>query len=1063
MNNLIRKFVTFPFYSNIIIVILLVLGVAGFMNMKKAFFPETKSRILTVSVFYPGASPKEMEEGVTTRIEESIRGLVGIKEITSTSSENFATVRVETTGEYDLDETLQEVKNAVDAISTFPSAAERPRIFKQRSRQRTMFMGLTGDVDLITLKKHAQQIEDDLLASGIVTQMDISGYPNLEISVEVSEEDLLRYNLSFAQISRAIAQNNTDVSGGQIKSMEEELLIRSRYRSTSPDDIGNIILRGQPDGSFLRVRDVAKVRLQFEDIPASFTMNSLQSVNFNIQKLPEQDLEEISTYVNKYIADFNKNNPSVKLEVTFDFLELLSARLDMLLSNGAVGLTLVIICLSLFLSVRLSFWVAWGIPASFLGMFFVASLSGVTVNMISLFGMILVIGILVDDGIVIGENIFTHFRSGKSARDAAVDGTMEVLPAVITSIATTVVAFSPLFFIQGQFEFLYEMAFVVVVSLIVSLFEAFFVLPAHLSSPHILRKKEKENIVRESLTKFIEFMKFKIYGRVLSFMIRWRYIFAVTPIAIILITVGLFKGNLIKATFFPSIPFDSFNVEIAFTPGSGERRTAEYVERFEKQIWEVEKELEEKYDRKFIKNVFRSVGSAFSGQENGTHAGQLNVFFHDMETAPISSFQVADMVRKKIGQVKEAKQFKVGGSNRWGSPVAISLLGRNLEELSQAKMFLKEELANMPKLQNITDNNAAGKQEILLKLKPMAYFLGMSQMDISNQVRSGFFGAQAQRLQSGKDELRVYVRYPQEDRLNVGKLEQMRIKTPQGNYPLTELVDYSVERGPTSIKHLNGKREIRVEADTRDPYEPVPPLLQEIEANIIPKLKAHYPGIEISYQGQAKESAESGQQIGKYFGIAFIVMVFMLIIHFGSVTQALIVVGMIPLAWIGAMWGHGIEGKPVSMLSTWGMVALSGVIINDAVVFLAKYNSNLLSGMKVIDAVYDAGLSRFRAIVLTTVTTTVGLYPLILEKSFQAQFLIPMAIALAYGVLVGTGFILIYFPLAILTLNDTKRVIKWIWTGEKPAPEDVEKVIINMKRQNENGFQVDLKKTGSHH
>lgn len=1049
MNNLIRKFVTFPFYSNIIIVILLATGIYGFTHMKKAFFPETKSRILTVSVFYPGASPKEMEEGITTRIEESIRGLVGIKEITSTSSENVASVRVETTGEYDLDETLQEVKNAVDAIGTFPSAAERPRIFKRRSRQRTMFLGLTGDVDLYTLKKHAQQIEDDLLASNIVTQLSIGGYPNLEISVEVSEEDLLRYNLTFAAISAAIAQNNADVSGGQIKSDEEEMLIRSRYRSTSPDDIANIILRGQPDGSFLRIRDVASVKLQFEDIPASFTMNGLPAVNFNIEKLPEQDLEEISNFLHAYIDKFNEKNPSVELKVTFDFLELLNARLDMLLNNGGIGLILVVITLSLFLSVRLSFWVAWGIPASFLGMFFVAALAGVTVNMISLFGMILVIGILVDDGIVIGENIFTHFRRGKTAKDAAVDGTMEVLPAVITSIATTVVAFSPLFFVQGQFEFLYDMAFVVSISLIASLFEAFFVLPAHLSSPKILREKKTENPVRAYLTKVIDFMKLRLYGTVLKFLIRWRIIFSVAPIVLIFITMGLFQGNFIKATFFPSIPFDSFNVEIAFTPGSGEKRTAEFLKRFEEQVWEVEAELKKEHGRDFIKNTFLNVGSAFSGQENGTHAGQINVFFHDMESAPISSFEIASLVRKKIGVIKEAKQFKIGGGNRWGSPVSISLLGRNLDELSQAKVLLKEQLGNMPELQNITDNNAAGKQEILLKLKPMAYFLGMNQMAIAGQVRSGFFGSQAQRLQSGKDELRVYVRYPKEDRMNVGRLEQMKIKTPAGNYPLTELVDYTIERGPTSVKHFNGKREVRVDADTEDPYEPVPPLLQKIERDIIPAIKANFPGVEIKYQGQAKESAESGQQIAKYFGIAFIVMIFMLVLHFGSLSQALMVIAMIPLAWMGAMWGHGIEGKPVSMLSAWGMVALSGVIINDAVVFLSKFNSNLREGMKVEDAVYDAGLARFRAIVLTTITTTVGLYPLILERSFQAQFLIPMAIALAYGVLVGTGFILIYFPVAILLVNDTKRLVTWVWTGKHPKAEDVEKAVINMRREEE--------------
>lgn len=431
MKKIISTFVKYPFYANLIVAFLLIAGGISMANMKKSFFPERKSRMLSVRVAYPGASPKEMEEGITTRIEEAIRGIVGIKEINSTSSENSAVVSIETTGEYDLDETLQEVKNSVDGISAFPTGAERPIVYKMRSTTPAMRLGLSGNVDLITLKQIAQDIEDDFYRSGIMSQISLSGYPSLEISVEATEEDLLRYNLTFDQISRAISLNNSDISAGQVKSDEEDILIRSRARSVDPNDIGNIILRANADGSYLRIRDIATVKMKFADVSSGTWMNATPSVSISVQKLPEEDLDAISKYVNTYVNDFNASHETVKLYVTFDFLEILKSRLHLLYKNGGVGLFLVILTLGMFLNTRLSFWVAWGIPASFLAMFIVAIFSGITINMISLFGMILVIGILVDDGIVIAENIFTHFEQGKSPKQAAIDGTMEVLPALL--------------------------------------------------------------------------------------------------------------------------------------------------------------------------------------------------------------------------------------------------------------------------------------------------------------------------------------------------------------------------------------------------------------------------------------------------------------------------------------------------------------------------------------------------------------------------------------------------------------------------------------------------------
>lgn len=1048
MRKLIETFIKYPFYAKLVVAVLLVGGTLSFMSMKTSFFPERTSRDIFVTVRYPGASPKEMEEGITTRVEEAIRGLVGIKEVNSTSSENFANVRITTTGKYDLDDTLMEVKNQVDGISSFPVDAERPIVYKQRAMTWAGFLGLSGDVDLLTLKKYATRIENELRASGVVSQVQVTGLPALEISIEVTEENLLRYNLTFDEISRAVALNNRDISAGMIKSEKEEILIRSRARTVNPNVIGDIVLRAREGGTFLRIRDVGIVKTKFADVASKSLLNGKQSVGFIINKLAEEDLEEVSTYIHNYVEDFNVRNQGVKLDVTFDFLPLLHSRLDLMYRNGGIGLLLVIICLGLFLSTRLSLWVAWGIPASFLAMFIAAVYAGITINMISLFGMILVVGILVDDGIVIAENIYTHFEKGKSPKRAAIDGTMEVLPAVTTSVATTIIAFAPLLFLGGQMEMMFEVAFVVIFSLGFSLLEAFFVLPAHVGTPHILRSRDRTKRtakIRNALDKFIIYVKIKVYGRLLKKIIQWHWVAVSIPLAIILITMGLFAGGFIKATFFPPVDFDFFFVNVAFKPGSGEKQTMEALARFEQTVWQVNDRLKEEFGEPedYVEYTAVNLGNAFEGQEIGSHAGSIRVILRDMEGAAISGSDIRNRVRINIGDVMGAEKFSVGGQHRFGKPVSISLLGTDLDALEGAKTMLREGMAGIDTIGDITDNNPPGSREVRLKLKPKAYFLGLDHAGISSQVRQGFFGGQAQRLQSGKDELRVWVRYPKKGRMNLGQLESMKIKTPRGEFPLTELATYHIERGPVSIKRYNSAREIRVDADLVDHFSPVPPILERIKSTIIPKIKEKHPGIRVLFQGQSRESGEAMGDMGRYYGIAFALIVLLLMVHFKSFSQPILILMMIPTAWIGATWGHGIEGLPVSILSVYGMIALSGVIINDAVVFLSKYNSNLVEGMPVKEAVYDSGTARFRPILLTSITTVAGLYPIVMERSFQAQFLKPMAVALAYGVLFGTFFILVFFPALIMALNDIKVWIRTFRTGEKPAREDVEVAVVH--------------------
>lgn len=1055
MRNIIKKFIQYPFYANMIVAVFLLGGLFSLTQMKKSFFPEMTSRVINVSVFYPGASPVEMEEGVTSRIEESVRGIIGLREITSSSSENTASVRIETTGEYDIDETLMEVKNAVDGISSFPSAAERPIVRKTRTTSNVLIMGVRGKVDYLSLKEHANQIEEDLLSSGKISQVEVQEAPQPEISIEINELERLRYNLSFDEISNAIKSNNNDISGGQLKSDKENILIRLRSRSSNPDDIANIIVRAKSDGSFIRIKDVAIVKKKYSDDYLGTKINGEDAIVIRVNKLSEEDMAVVSDFCENYVKEYNEKNQTVKLDMVSNRMDMLNDRLDLLIGNGEMGLALVVLCLAFFLSFRLSLWVAWGVPSAFLAMFIVAKLMGITINMMSLFGMILVIGILVDDGIVIAENIYSHFERGKSAKQAALDGTMEVVPAVITSVLTTIIAFTPLLFLQGRMEMIYEMAIIVIIALTFSLFEAFFVLPSHIGSRHVLHAKtltKKNRGLRSYLDTFMFWLREKVYGPMMEFLLSHRYPVLGFAIFLMLGTAGLLGGGFIKTTFFPSVDFDNFNIEVAFTPGAGEKQTYDFLEKFDKAVWEVNEDLKKEFKdtNDFITHSFISVGWAFQGTERGTHAGNILVIPRNLDDLEITGMEISSMVKKKIGLVPEARKFTVGGSNRWGSPVSISLISRNLIVLEEAKEYLITELSKIPALKDIVDNNAQGKQEINLKLKDEAYFLGLNAASLANQIRYGFYGGQVQRLQEGRDELRVWVRYPKEGRENLGQLENMKIFTPKGEYPLSELVEYSVSRGPVTIKRLNGKREGRIDAELMDPYASVTEILAQIKGEIIPGLKAKYPSIEIDYQGQQKSSNEAMGQIKTYYTIAFLLMIAVLMMHFKSVSQALIIILMIPLSFLGVMWGHGIHMKPVSLMSIWGIVALSGVVINDAVVFLAKFNSLMEEGGKMRDSIIEAGKTRLRPIILTSITTSVGLFPMILEKSPQAQFLIPTALSLAYGVAFGTIFILIFFPVFIHILNDIKVYQKYLWRGTKPTREEVCIAVINKERENMN-------------
>ena len=857
---------------------------------RKSFFPTIQMRNISISVVYPGASPEEMEEGVTLKIEEAVKNIAGIDKVFSTSSENSASVSIETLKGYEIDEVFTEVKNAVDAINSFPVSAEKPVIFKVKPQSTAQWIGLTGDVDILTLKKYAEGIKDDLLASGVISQVNLSGYNEREISIEVSESSLLKYDLTFDQVSAAVRRNNKDISGGTIKSLDEEILIRSNSKKTDADLIGNIIVRSNREGSDVLLRDIASITEQFEETPNKWSLNGQRAVWIEVRKLESEDLQAISAFVNEYLIAFNESNDAVQMTNAFDFMDYLQQRLDMLYTNGLMGLILVLLALGIFLNVRLSFWVAWGIPSSFLGLFIIGSFVGLTINMISLFGMILVIGILVDDGIVIAENIYTHFEKTGNPVQAAVKGTMEVVPAVFTSVLTTIIAFTPLLILTGGFEFLRDMAIVVIGSLAFSLLEAFFVLPAHLASKKVLKIKKEDTRsykIRKKINEFVDWMRYQLYGTALKYTMKYRLVSLAILIAIFPIIGGLLKGGIIESTFFPQIPFTNFDINVVFTPGTTEGKVERHLTRFEDAIWSVnedlKKELNDSVD--FIKFTFSGVGTTMKNTDQGSHTGGISVFYKELDGTGINSFDLIDRIRNKIGGVPDAEKFNISGSDRFGKPVSLRLSGENMVVLREAMKFAKNELNGIVELKEVEDNAAMGRRELELDLTPSAYFLGLSHNQISNQIRQGFFGEEVQRLQKGEDEVRVWVRYPRSGRLNVGQLERMKIKTEEGEQiPLSQLANYQMNRKVSGIRHYEARRSITVEAAMVDPFGEVPPITKLVEEEVIPKIQERFPDVDIDTGGQAEESEKAGKEIGLYFGGAFLLIFFVIMITFRSVS-----------------------------------------------------------------------------------------------------------------------------------------------------------------------------------
>lgn len=1039
MRSLVQFFIKKPIWANALIVITVLFGVYNLTDMNRSFFPELDPRTVLVNVAYPGASPEEMEEGVTIKVEQALRGLDGVEMITSTSSENVSTVRIKGYEDADMEAIYKDVENAVSSINSFPQGAEKPIVNRLKSNpisEMVATVGLGGSDDLWVLKKEADRIENDLYASGLISIIDLRGFPELEMRVNVRENDLLKYGILIDEISLAIQRNNQDLTGGILRNDKEELIIRSRERSSDPEKIEQIILRSNQDGDQITIGDVADVEMTFSDNSYEVFSNQQPAISIDIKKTPDQDLSEITEFVKDYIKEYNEANHPATLNLEYEFAASLQDRINLLTNNGIVGLMLVLFMLGLFLSTRLSLWVAFGIPFSFLEMFIIANFLGLTINMISLFGMILVVGILVDDGIVIAENIYAHFERGKSPFKAALDGAMEVMPSVFTSVLTTIAAFSILLFVDNM-EMMREMPIVVILALAFSLIEAFIVLPVHLASEKVLSKATKGTKrfkIRNKITQVVEYLKDKVFMDVLNFAVQRYRAYVLLPLLFTIFVISFSFNGLIQFTFFPEIKPDRVLIEVAFEQGTGKKITKEWLLQTERFVLEANEELAAATGDTLLSEYSVMLGAAQTIGETGFHTGSITMIIDgEGKKTPVDSL-ISRIDRKiqTIENTKLASNLYIGGNmNNFGKPIEFSFSSNDDDQVRKAKDKFKDYLSQIDQIYNLKDNEPLGRKEINLKMKPEADFYGLGIFEVNKQVRQGVFGQEAQRIIVGTDEVKIWVRYDEKDREDQYDLDNIRIKTNDGKQILlTELVTKDIKRGPVSLKRRDGRREIVVDASVLDPVK-VGEVNGQIVNEIIPKIEAEFPGVDVIQRGQGERSEKALASMQINVMILFVVMLIIMSLNFESVWQAMLILLVVPAGVAGGILGHSIVGIPVSVLSAFGMIALIGILINDSIVFLDTYNRNLLEGMSARDAAVDAARSRFRPILLTSVTTVAGLLPLILETSFQAQFLIPMAVSIAFGLLFGTVFILFFFPAIILVHNDLRRAFAKVFNYEK--------------------------------
>ncbi|MEM1123019.1 MAG: efflux RND transporter permease subunit, partial [Bacteroidota bacterium] len=844
MKKLIEFLAQRPRTADIIVGLVIVVGLLTVGSMRSNFLPPEPINFISVNVVYQGASPQEVEEEVVDKIEDNLEGLNGVDRVTSTSKESFANIRIELLETANPNEVLQDVNNAVDKITTFPRGVETPVIFKEEVLNYTMTLGVVGDVSLAELKDYAENIKEELTFSPNLSQVFLSGFPDEEIEVRLRENDLRAYNLTFDEVARAIQSANIKSSGGEIKTANQTILIRMDNRAYFASGLMNTVVKATPDGKMVKLSDVATVVDQFADKPSKTYVNGEQAVTMKIFSRSEENILQNAEDVNAYVQKFNGAHDGVEIIVVEDKAISLSDAIGTLMNNAWQGILLVLIILGLFLNPRIAFWVAFKIPVALLGMFILSNFYDLTINQVSLFGLIIVLGVIVDDGVVVAENIYQQYQDGKPPLRAAVEGTLEVIPAILSSLATTAIAFSLFFFIDGQLgDYFSDVSFVVCGTLFIALLESLLILPVHIARSKALSKDYRPWKLTQLTNNSLLWVRDKVYQRIIDFFVKVPVLGVVLVFGAMFLTISALQSGMIKGTFFPTIDQDVITAKIELPLGTDESIVENKLKSIEEQIWSVnEKYSSERTDGKQVVNYAeRIIGPA-------SNEGSINIYLLEGDTRGILSYEIANSIREAVGPIPEATNLAYSSVAAFGKPVSIALIGRDMDNLRIAKNKLRKHLEGNSDVKDVTDTDKLGMPELEMQLTPKAKFLGLSEAQVFDQVRKGFFGLEAQSLQRGDEEVKVWIRYDQQDRQSLDNLKTARFTTPMGaSYPLSELATFTNKSNVAEINHQNGIREIKVEADIANLLVSVPNVLAEAESTVLRDIQRQFPNIRYTF------------------------------------------------------------------------------------------------------------------------------------------------------------------------------------------------------------------------
>ncbi|MBW1895992.1 MAG: efflux RND transporter permease subunit, partial [Deltaproteobacteria bacterium] len=997
-------------------------------------FPEVSLDRISISMEYPGASPAEVEEAIVRRIEENVAGRAGIKRIDSLAREGFASVTIEVMKGWSLQELLDEVKAEVDRITTFPNEAEEPVVQEITRRTQVLNVAVYGDAPESTIKHLTERVKDDITNLPGITLAELSGIRKGEIHIEVSEETLRSYEITLGQVAEAVRRASLDLPAGSVKTTGGEILVRTKGRRYYAPDYRDVAVITRADGSKVTLGEIANLRDGFEDVDLNIRFQGKPSGVIEVFRVADQNALDVAATVKQYIEEARSTLPEgVDISFYRDRSRVLKSRINLLLKNMAIGLVLVSIILGIFLNVRLAFWVTLGIPISFMAGLIILPSLDVSINMISLFAFIMVLGIVVDDAIVVGESAFRKHEEGSAPLEGAIQGTLEVGRPVVFAVLTTVAAFWPLLLGSGTMgKIMRNIPIVVMVVLLGSLVECLLILPAHLvRSKRGSKKREEQKRTARWLKQFIR----GPYAQLVDFCVRWRYATVALGILMLLLTIGVYLGGFIKFTLFPRVESDQLVCSLTMPAGTPAERTAEIVghlERYAKEaLEEADKERPENAPPLLKNSVTllgmhgRGHGPTAAGPQSGGHLAQVKIELLAGEERDVTASELVNLWRDKIGIIPDAESITFQSALfSVGNPIEVHLSLDNHDRLLDAAEELKGELTKYPGVFDVSDSFLPGKKEMQLKLKPAARSLGLTLNDLAQQVRHAFYGAEALRFQRDRDEVKVMVRYPEAKRKSLGDVEQMRIRTPDGSgVPFSEVAEVKMEQGYSSIQRAQRLRVIKVTADVDGAVANANEVRIDLENRFLPQLQNSYLGLRYAMEGEGKEQKESLSDVSQGFIIALFLIYALLAIPFKSFTQPLVVMGAIPFGMVGAMAGHLIMGLNLSLLSLFGIVGLAGVAVNDSLLLVHAANRIRKQGATVHDAVTQAGGLRFRAIILTSLTTFAGLSPMILERSLQAQFLIPMAVSLGFGVLFATGITLLLIPCGYVILEDVHGLV----------------------------------------